>query len=269
MVQPSLRYASIAVIGIVLSAGVYVWLEPVVRTGAKSDNTISSESAAPAYQQETPLQKEVEQPQTPITPRLKSEDVSNALTMEERVEIRRDQYDRAKAQLYGLSSEGVTKALLDAARSGDTPMFNVATTELIRRGKVGDTTVIEAIRSALDQATPYDQEWLVWDVLGYITTDESLRELLRLLDTPSNYRIRDAALTSIAAIGQYYRLDPPQHISPQVLSSILEEYFDTIPKRDKQRRRSVACGLLDLETPSGREKVGGLWSKNTPLCEGW
>jgi hypothetical protein len=172
-------------------------------------------------------------------------------TMEERVQVLETRVDQAAEQIAALSSEEVKNTLLEAIRSGDDVMLNVANNELIARGKKGDGAAIQAIQTALDEASPNLKAYLI-GMLGEIATADSLQSLLEILDMPGqNGEARWEALKAVANIGKYRDQDIP----PQALSSLLGEYFDAMPQQDLALLGAVADGLSTVGMPEGVEKI--------------
>jgi hypothetical protein len=130
-------------------------------------------------------------------------------------------------------------------------MLNATKNELVARGKRGDETAVQAIRSAIERTFSNNQDYFTY-LLGRIATDDALRSLLDIVDTSGqNKRLHNAALEAIANIGRHY----DQKIPPQALSSLLEEYFDTIPKDNLQLLDPIANGLSTLGMATGIEKL--------------
>ena len=160
--------------------------------------------------------------------------------------------DRAVEQVGPLASEEIAKALLEAIRSGDDVMLNVAKNELIARGRRGDDAAVQAIRSALAEAAPKLHAYLV-GIIGEIATVGAVQSLLDILDgsTGQNTPVRYAALEAIGNIGRYRE----QNVPPEALSSPLESYFDTVAITDPDLLGAVARALSTVGTAEGVEKL--------------
>jgi len=151
-----------------------------------------------------------------------------------------------------LSSDEITKALVQAIDLGDDVMLNVAKNALISRGRQQDDTAVQAIRSALANVPEKIQAYLI-GILGEIATPASVATLLDILNASagSGTRNRNAVLQAIGTIGQYRE----EAISPQALLSPLESYFDTATSADSDVLIAVARAFSSVGTAEGVDRL--------------
>lgn len=154
---------------------------------------------------------------------------------------------RAAAEVTPLSSEQVQAAMLDAIGAGDERLLNAAKNELMKRGKQGDVTAIQAISSAIAQV-PANQKTYFIGILGEIATPDALGSLIDILEGSAHgSEAWYAALDAIGSIGRYRS----QNVSPEQLAALIEDYIETKSPNDPHLVAALGRGLSTLGTWRG------------------
>ncbi len=252
------RYFTFLFLGILAGAGWYAWIAQRTEQAASLARSEKSK----------PLMTNSHGTISPVLPppmetstlaidaiRITDEDRSSPAkppSIEEQVQALEARVNQAVAKISPLPSEQIQNALLEAFNSLDSINFNIAKNELIARARRGDKTALAAIQSALNDTPPKLQAYLA-SMLGEIATDSALQILLEVLDTSlgQNREMRYAALEAISNIGKHRGQNAPT----EALSSLLENYFQTITVSDQSLLSAVVMGLSTIGTAQGVERV--------------
>lgn len=182
----------VIILGILFITGGYIWLTSYSRTdiGEHADALDNDVSGAN-------YDEEVEE-SLDAYPSTNGPD--STLSIVEEARIYEARAKEARAKLTSVSSEDVVDALLKATASGNDTQYVAATNELVARGRNGDATVVQAIRSVVEKQPLANQEYLTY-LLSRVASEEAVHALYDISDTSDgDSDLREASLEAISVI---------------------------------------------------------------------